>query len=36
MEVYVDNMITKNVKKVDHARDLEETFKVLNIVVHKA
>ena len=29
MEVYVDDMITKSVKEIDHVRDLEETFKLL-------
>jgi len=29
MEVYVDDMIIKSVKEIDHVRDLEETFKLL-------
>jgi len=29
MEVYVDDMITKSVKEIDHVTDLKETFKVL-------
>jgi len=29
MEVYVDDMITKSVKEIDHLRDVEETFKLL-------
>lgn len=28
MEVYVDDLITKNVKEIDHVKDLEETFKI--------
>ena len=35
MEVYVDDMITKSVKENDHARDLEETFKLLRTYVMK-
>jgi len=29
MELYMDDMITKSIKKATHARDLEETFKIL-------
>ena len=29
MEVYVDDMITKSAKEVDHVRDLDKTFKIL-------
>ena len=29
MEVYVDDMVTKSVKEIDHVSDLEETVKVL-------
>jgi len=29
MKVYVDDMITKSVKEIDHVMDLEETFKIL-------
>jgi len=29
IEVYMDDMITKSVKEIDHLRDLEVTFKVL-------
>ena len=32
MEVYVDDMITKNVQEVDNVKDLEEAFKVLKLV----
>jgi len=35
MEVYVNDMITKSVKENDHARDLEETFKLLRTYVMK-
>jgi len=35
MEVYVDDMITKSIKEVDHAQDLEETFKLLRTYVMK-
>jgi len=35
MEVYVDDMITKSVKENDHARDLEETFRLLRTYVMK-
>ena len=29
MEVYVDDMITKSVKEIDHVSEMEETFKTL-------
>jgi len=29
MEVYLDDMITKSVKEINHVKDLEETFKIL-------
>ena len=35
MEVYVDDMITKSVKEVNHVRDLEETFEILKHYVIK-
>jgi len=35
MEVYVDDMITKSVKEVDHVQDSEETFKLLRTYVMK-
>jgi len=35
MKVYVDDMITKSIKGVDHAQGLEETFKLLRTYVMK-
>jgi len=35
MEVYVDDMITKSIKEVDHVQDLEETFKLLQTYAMK-
>ena len=35
MEMYVDNMITKNIKEANHVRDLEETFKILRSYIMK-